>query len=273
MKDRGLNLIDVSSVRGFNRIPSKEPCMSDLTLSDSESEIREARKRDSTIVLAVNCEVQYDGRANSDLGGGDRLLVLKPDGTVLVHGPEKSKPRNWMTGASYTFGLEGDELAIHAEQSSSEGVEELDIWVADVYDIITERLLDDREKSLAGTEADLKSRLVDNPELIEEGFRVESTEWETGAGPVDIFGYDSDGNAVLAELKRRQIDPEAVHQLRRYLEVGFEDDFVESEVRGIVVAPSISEQAMDLVEEYGFVFVEEDPRRKVSSETTSLSEF
>jgi len=58
---------------------------------------------------------------------------------------QKSKPRNWMTpGASYTFGLEGDELAIHAEQSSSEGVEELDIWVADVYDIITERLLDDR---------------------------------------------------------------------------------------------------------------------------------
>jgi len=41
------------------------------------------------------CAVAYEGRAQSQLEAGDRFVLCKPDGTILVHSDTKQKPRNW----------------------------------------------------------------------------------------------------------------------------------------------------------------------------------
>jgi hypothetical protein len=94
-------------------------------------------------------------------------------------------------------------------------------------------------------EADLRDRIFETLSLIEDGFRPEAKEYETPAGPVDIWGYDAEGRPATFELKRRRVGPDAVSQLRRYVET------VDADVRGILVAPSVTERAEGLLEEFG----------------------
>lgn len=245
-----------------------------ISITDAASQIRTGKQRNSVITIHCNCEVYYDGRARSDLHGGDRQITLKSDGTVLVHGPDGYKPRNWLTpGSSTTVSVQENTLSIEGRSTTGEGVEELTITISTIYDLMTRRLIDGREKELTGTEADLKARLVDDPDLIEDGFRVSETEWETDAGPVDIYGFDTDGVPVLVELKRRQIDPDAVHQLQRYMQVTNADRAADASIRGILIAPTISDRAEALVEEHGFEFKMHDPRRKISGTASTLDQF
>ena len=47
------------------------------------------------VTIVGECEVEYDGRASSYLPPGDRLVILKPDGTLLVHTDSQHEPVNW----------------------------------------------------------------------------------------------------------------------------------------------------------------------------------
>ena len=49
-------------------------------------------------LLVARCEVRYTGRLSAYLPEATRLLLLKADGSVLVHGDAGGyKPLNWMT--------------------------------------------------------------------------------------------------------------------------------------------------------------------------------
>src|SRR5690349_6771716 len=49
-------------------------------------------------LLVVRCDVVYSGRLNAVLPESTRLLILKSDGSVLVHADAGGyKPLNWMT--------------------------------------------------------------------------------------------------------------------------------------------------------------------------------
>ena len=49
-------------------------------------------------LLVARCEVVYTGRLTAVLPEATRLLVLKSDGSVLVHDDSGGyKPLNWMT--------------------------------------------------------------------------------------------------------------------------------------------------------------------------------
>ena len=56
--------------------------------------------RGELITVFGECRVDYEGRASSTLGAGKRLLVLKPDGSALVHTDEKRTPVNWQPPGS-----------------------------------------------------------------------------------------------------------------------------------------------------------------------------
>lgn len=233
--------------------------------------IEEGILRDMVITIFGECEVDYDGAAKSFLPLGDRIIMMKPDGTLMVHTDEKRKPVNWQTpGATRDIGIEDGDLHIESRQSGTT-VEELNIWFTEVYQISTMKVVDGQEKDLTGTEEDLRQRLVDNPDLIDDGFRVQDTEWPTAAGPVDIHGFDSDGVLTLVELKRRQIDPDAVEQLERYVEAVQQD--ADNEIRGILIGPSISDRGENFAEEKGFEYREVDPRRRLSSDSATLADF
>lgn len=204
------------------------------------------------------CTVDYEGRATSTLGTGDRLLLLKPDGTALVHTDQGHQPVNWQPpGCSHETRLDGEELVVHSSRSSP--AEELFVTFERVEQVSRYAVTDDSELTLSGTEADLRRRILDDPALVEHGFEPRATERETPAGAIDVYGVDEDGNTVVVELKRRRVGPDAVGQLSRYVETLRREMHQDATVRGILVSPSVTERARKLLAEKGLEFVSVKP--------------
>ena len=70
--------------------------------------------------------------------------------------------------------------------------------------------------------------------------------------------YDADDRPVVVELKRRRVGPSAASQLQRYVDA-LDEEFPGEEVRGILVAPSVTDRAAALLDERGLEFVALDP--------------
>jgi len=206
------------------------------------------------VTLFGRCRVDYDGRASSTLGPGDRLVVLKPDGTALVHTDEKQQPVNWQPpGSAHDATVEDGGLLVRSRRHSPE--ETLRVRFDRVTHAAAFDGTDPNELALTGTEADLRDRILADPSLLEPGFEPRATERETPAGAVDIYGEDADGNAVVVELKRRRVGPDAVSQLNRYVDALGRDLHAGTAVRGVLVAPSVTDRASRLLEKRDLEFV------------------
>ncbi|WP_144902242.1 endonuclease NucS [Halobellus captivus] len=227
----------------------------------------EAAFGDGRMVTAFGrCSVDYDGRASSELGPGDRLVVCKPDGTILVHTDENRKPVNWQPpGCVHRASVRDGQLRIRSERSSP--TERLDVAFERVEQVTAYEVSDRSDLRLTGSEEDLRQRILDDPALVEPGFEPTATERETAAGPVDIFGADAEGRPVVVELKRRRVGPSAASQLRRYVEA-VDEEFPDEGVRGLLVAPSVTDRAAALLDELDLAFVPVDPTANVASEGT-----
>ncbi|RLM59739.1 DUF91 domain-containing protein [Halobellus sp. Atlit-31R] len=209
------------------------------------------------VTVFGRCTVEYDGRASSSLGPGDRLVVCKPDGTILVHTDEKRKPVNWQPpGCTHRASVRDGRLRIRSERSTPD--ERLDVDFERLEQVSAYEVNDRSDLTLTGSEEDLRQRILDDPALVEPGFAPVATERETTAGPVDVFGADSEDRPVVVELKRRRVGPSAASQLGRYVDALVEE-FPDEGVRGILVAPSVTERAASLLDERGLEFVALDP--------------
>jgi RecB family endonuclease NucS len=213
---------------------------------------------DAMLTLHGRCTVDYEGRASSTLGPGDRLVVCKPDGTVLVHTDEGREPVNWQPPDSeQAVSLVESDLELHSERTSPD--ETLTVRFARIDHLVAYRAVDEEELSLSGTEADLRERLLAAPDLVESGFEPRATERDTAAGAVDLYGEDADGRPVAVELKRRRVGPDAVGQLNRYVDALDRELHADAEVRGVLVAPSVTDRARELLAERGLEFVSLEP--------------
>jgi len=214
--------------------------------------------RGDLVTVVGRCTVEYDGRAASTLGPGERHVMLKPDGTALVHTDEGQQPVNWQPpDCDHEVTLADDRLVVesHRERPAEHLAVRFDSLVhAGRFPVTDEGAL-----SLAGTEADLRERVLDDPALIEPGFEPLATERQTPAGAVDIFGEDAEDRTVVVELKRRRAGPDAVGQLGRYVDALERDLHAETEIRGILVAPSVTDRARRLLAERGLEFVSLEP--------------
>ncbi|USZ77717.1 endonuclease NucS [Halorussus vallis] len=214
--------------------------------------------RGDLITVFGRCSVDYEGRASSTLGPGDRLVVLKPDGTVLVHTDEGQQPVNWQPpGSTRSAAVAEGDLVVESTRSAPE--ERLVVSFESVRQVSTYDVSDPEDLALSGTEEDLRRRLLDDPDLVEAGFKPLATERETPAGAVDIYGRDHNGATVVVELKRKRVGPDAVGQLSRYVEALARDLHADAEIRGILVAPSVTDRARDLLTEKGLEFVALSP--------------
>ncbi len=205
-------------------------------------------------LLVARCEVTYSGRLDAFLPEAVRLLMIKADGSVLVHADSGGyRPSNWMTPP--TVIEESDGLLV-VRKRAGRAEDRLEIRIAEV--------LSDEEHALdevAGLEKDgverhLQELLADAPVWLEDGLRLERREWSTEVGPVDLMCRDCDGGWVAVEIKRvGTID--AVEQLTRYL--GFlRADPAKAACRGILAAQSFRPQAVVLAESRGIRCVEVD---------------
>jgi RecB family endonuclease NucS len=220
-------------------------------------------------LVIARCSVDYVGRLTAHLPMAPRLLMVKADGSVLVHSDGGSyKPLNWMSppcalveiptedGAVWTVtGKNGDQLTITLESIEHDSAHELGVDPGLVKD---------------GVEAHLQKLLAEHIHTLGDGYRLVRREFPTPIGPVDIMCRDAAGLAVAVEIKRRgEID--GVEQLTRYLELLNRDPLL-APVRGVFAAQEIKPQARTLAEDRGIscVVLDYDALRGVDDPSQRL---
>ena len=204
-------------------------------------------------LIVARCSVDYTGRLTAHLPVALRLIMLKADGSVLVHADAGGyKPLNWMTPP--TAVIEDDATIIVRKVK---GDDALEITLHEVVSDVTHVMDFDADRlSKDGVEADLQIALADAPHFCGEGFRLVRREWPTDIGPVDLMCRDAADGWVAVEIKRvGTID--AVEQLTRYLERLRCEPGMGS-CRGILAAQVVKPQARVLAESRGIGWVEVD---------------
>ena len=196
-------------------------------------------------LLVARCEVRYSGRLNAVLPEAVRLLILKADGSVLVHDDAGGyKPLNWMT-APAALRDEGDRLVV--TKPKTEDV--LEIRLAEIVSDVTHDMGESASLQKDGVERDLQEELASTPGALGEELTLVRREWPTEVGPVDLMCADAAGGWVAVEIKRVGTIEE-VEQLGRYLEF-IRRDPAKAECRGILAAQSLKPQAVALAESRG----------------------
>lgn len=209
------------------------------------------------LVLVVgNCFVKYMGRAASKLTEGDRLLVIKPDGTFLVHQRTKMAAINYQgPGARISTVADASELQVKAERSKPMH-EVIEVHFHSVGFVDSFEMKDDKTLKLFGSEKELSGQLMQDLHLIEKGLIPLKKESYMNKGAIDILAEDAAKNLVAIELKRRNAGLDAVTQLQRYVEELQKRKG--RRVRGIMCAPAITPNALKMLEQQGFEFFKLD---------------
>ncbi len=206
-------------------------------------------------LIVARCEVRYTGRLTAVLPEALRLLMIKSDGSVMVHADTGGfKPQNWMTPPTV---IEEEDGRIVVRKRAGATEDQLDIRVVEVISDVTHDMGEAAALEKEGMEVELQELLADAPENCGEGFRLVKREWATDIGPVDLMCRDLDDGWVAVEIKRvATID--AVEQLTRYLErIAADPSFTES-CRGVLAAQQVKPQARVLAESRGIACVEVD---------------
>jgi RecB family endonuclease NucS len=211
----------------------------------------------SVRLIVARCEVRYTGRLSALLPDALRLLMIKADGSVLVHADAGGyKPLNWMTPPTV---IEESDRLIVVRKRMGASEDRLEIVISEVLSDVTHEMgspdaVGGLEKD--GVEAHLQELLAEQPEWCGEGFRLVRREWPTDIGPVDLMCRDGEEAWVAVEIKR-VAGIEAVEQLTRYLE-RIRLDPALALCRGVLAAQVIKPQARVLAEARGIAWVEVD---------------
>src|SRR3954454_5794192 len=198
-------------------------------------------------LVVARCEVRYSGRLAAVLPLALRLIMIKSDGSVMVHADTGGfKPQNWMTPPTV---IEEDDGRIVVRKRAGATEDRLDIAIEEVLSDVTHDMGEAAALEKDGVEAHLQEALADAPEWCGEGFRLVRREWPTDIGPVDLMCRDLEDEWIAVEIKRVGTI-EAVEQLTRYLE-RIRPDRARGTCRGVLAAQLIKPQARVLAESRG----------------------
>lgn len=204
----------------------------------------------------AECSIDYEGRAASRAGRAYRLIIIKQDGTVLVHEAVGREPLNWQPKAAVRAW--SDEGIAYVEAVRSRPKERLLIKLYPPIMVMAARL-GQKGLELFGSESDMVEVIAADPGIIEEGAKLVTKEARTPYGRADIILRGRDGALIVVEVKRSRADVPAVYQLMRYVEyfqgLGFE-------VRGYLASPSVTPAAAKALGKAGLRHVRVEPPRK-----------
>lgn len=244
------------------------------SIVDAEKVAREAVSQHKALLVVGRCWVNYTGRAKSKLEPGERILIIKADGSLLVHRSVGYEPVNWQPpGCIFHTKSNGNLLEIHAVRRRP--AESVQVFFDSVQMISALSLIDSGEFSLYASEDDMHKAILLKPALIEDGFKPISYEKKVEPGFVDVYGVDKNGRLVVVEVKRKTAGKEAALQLAKYIEAV--KNRADREVRGILVAPDIGKDVQRILETLKLEFKTLDPKKCAEiirrSETKKLAEF
>jgi RecB family endonuclease NucS len=241
---------------------------------EAEKTINDAVSRRRTLLLVGDFSVYYTGRARSKLQSGERVLIVKGDGSVLIHRSLGYEPVNWQPAGS-TVHARAKDVLLEVRAIRHNPDESLRMIFTSVKMVSTFSLADSGEFALYASEEDMQKAVLLKPSLLEEGFRPVSYERKTDPGFVDVYGIDQSGKAVVVEIKRKSAGKSAVLQLARYVETI--KGSTRTEVRGILAAPGLAKDVQRILATLGLEFKALDPKKCANvlarSETRKLETF
>jgi len=227
------NIIDPTSAEALEFIETHHKSKSEKTM----------------LVLIGDCMIDYRGRARSLLDWGERVIMIKQDGTVLVHQPVMREPVNWQpSGSKIEFKVKDNHLVLRAHHNRPP--EKMKITFRDLMMIAATSLRDNANLVISGMETDFVNQIISNPSMVEEGLRISKHEKHVKSGMIDLFGYDDNHTPVVIEVKRSIASISAVQQLRMYVN-DVKKDVKEADVRGILCAPRVPDMVKKLLSDYG----------------------
>jgi RecB family endonuclease NucS len=207
-------------------------------------------------LVIARCSVDYAGRLSAHLPLATRLLMVKADGSVLVHSDALSyKPLNWMSPPCSISTIDPEPEQLDAgvvEIWKVSAAKTADMLVVSIHEILHDTAHDlgiDPGLQKDGVEAHLQKLLADHIDLLGDGYHLVRREYMTAIGPVDILATDETGASVAVEIKRRG-DIDGVEQLTRYLELMNRDPHL-APVAGVFAAQEIKPQARMLANDRG----------------------
>ncbi|WP_136193349.1 endonuclease NucS [Actinomyces procaprae] len=228
-------------------------------------------------VVIASCSVDYSGRLDAHLPRATRLIMVKADGSVLVHSDGGSyKPLNWMSPPARLAEVAPDEedaeagVTVRWEVTAAKSDDRLVIRLFEIVSDTSVELGVDPGLTKDGVEAHLQELLAEQVEVLGPGFRLVRREYPTPIGPVDLLVRDAAGAAVAVEVKRvGGID--GVEQLTRYLDMLDRDPLL-TPVRGVFAAQQIKPQARVLAEDRGIrcVVLDYDAMRGLDDPSSRL---
>ena len=215
--------------------------------------IKNAVRNKELIIIFGKCTVDYQGRAASKLTEGERFVIIKQDGAIIIHRPTGYSPVNWQPSTSVIEVVERDDrVVLTAIRNRPREI----VWVyfSEIYCIIHGKLVDQGEFVMYMDEHEIRDILYENPELIEKGLRIIEKEKPIGNGYADLFGIDKNNVPVIIEIKRISASRDAVLQLFNYVKIYESKTGVKP--RGILVAPNFTSSAIESIHKLGLEYKE-----------------
>lgn len=228
-------------------------------LPEAAEILEKAFRARGLVIIVGNCRVDYEGRASSTLEWGERIAMIKEDGSVLVHRPTGYEPVNWQP-PKCMMSLKLDDGALVVNASRPQPKETVSIEFKTISLVATGKLADSGEFALHVTEEQMKQAILTAPDLVEAGLKPLQQEKSLGeAGFTDIFAEDKQGNLVVVEIKRVPASKDAVMQLQRYLDTLRKR--ISRPIRGLVVAPELRKNAQPSLNTLKLEFVRLAPEK------------
>ena len=228
---------------------------------DEATELLDKAFRSRKLALIIgDCRVDYEGRASSILDWGERITLIKQDGSIMVHRPLGYEPVNWQPPKCLLRVARDNSNVLTVIATRPQPRETVSIEFRKIAMVTTGDLADSGEFSMHVTEEQMKQAILIAPDLVETGLKpLEQEKSLRDVGFTDIYAEDSKGNIVVVELKRNPATKDAVMQLQRYLDTLRKK--VTRPLRGIVVAPELRKSAQPLLESLKLEYVQLAPEK------------
>ena len=225
-----------------------------MDLIEAQGILQNAFQKKQLCVVIGNCKAEYWGRAASKLSEGDRMLLLKGDGSFAIHQNKLLRPVNYMMNSSTKAFIEEGKLVVLGEKLKPK--ETLKVFFNSVEFCQCFEMHDLHDVRLFGSEKQLQELLGEDLSFIEPGLVPLKREMQFEQGFADIIAQDSKGRICLVEVKRRKASLDSVSQLHRYQQKM--KNLKNQEVRALLLAPEITGNALTLASNYGIEFCKLD---------------
>ncbi len=226
---------------------------------------------DKTIIMVSECEINYVGRASSYAEKNIRLIIIKPDGTILIHESEGRDPLNWQPpGSQCIFSIENERLILRCIRARPKEI--IEVYMRRIFHVGLALIGKTIYFEVRGVEKDLVEIISRVGLPIDVEAKLIGKEISTPHGKIDlVFRNTLSKKLYVVEVKNEKAGVAAVDQLKRYVE--YLRSRSKEEIVGVLVARGIGDEAMRILTKENFVFLDADLFKKTSSKGKDLVSF